>query len=202
MPAPYPRRGPIQGVARAVNRGSKGMAQGRFAGLSAVQHGTAGSHPVEPVPGGAFVGAAMQFYSTDSSIPSGQNGWEPTLTIGSTYGTAFATLSFGSIQFTQAGIYGVNVGVDLYAPFGAGEFIVLRLMDWHTRLISANEVHAQVDTGPSAVVSAFIGHGPGEMFSPSFDTNGISSSKGISNIQVTFVRLGEEISGFTGNHAI
>lgn len=37
MAAPYPRRGPMQGQARAVNRGAKGMAQGRFAGLARVE---------------------------------------------------------------------------------------------------------------------------------------------------------------------
>lgn len=37
MPAPYPRRDPMQGVARAVNRGQAGMAQGRYAGLGRVR---------------------------------------------------------------------------------------------------------------------------------------------------------------------
>lgn len=36
MPAPYPRRGQQQGQARALNRGARGMAQGRYAGLSPV----------------------------------------------------------------------------------------------------------------------------------------------------------------------
>lgn len=36
MAAPYPRRGPQRGIARAGNRGQPGMAQGRFAGLSRV----------------------------------------------------------------------------------------------------------------------------------------------------------------------
>lgn len=49
MPAPYPRRVPDQGVARAVNRGSKGMAQGRFAGLSTVRPGVVARVQQQPV---------------------------------------------------------------------------------------------------------------------------------------------------------
>lgn len=47
MPAPYARRPPMQGVARALNRGAKGQAGGKFAGLSPVVRPA--STDVEPV---------------------------------------------------------------------------------------------------------------------------------------------------------
>lgn len=49
MPAPYPRRDPTRGVARAVNRGAKGMAQGRFAGLSTVRPAVVARVQQQPV---------------------------------------------------------------------------------------------------------------------------------------------------------
>ncbi len=73
MPAPYPRRGPSQAVARAVNRGSKGMAGGKFSGVSAVRKGEAGKIVTPPPTGGGVI-ASASFRDARSSWAPGAGG--------------------------------------------------------------------------------------------------------------------------------
>lgn len=112
MPAPYPRRDPTRGVARAVNRGSRGMAQGRFGGLAAVR----GSTPVTRSAPASGIQPGGALYRTNALGTTGGTGIADNWWLWSTEGDALVARysDFGQVfkataladDFTPAGAYG------------------------------------------------------------------------------------------------
>ena len=120
MPAPYPRRGPQQGQARALNRGAKGMAGGKFAGLSPVRSGNANT-PVEEQfvwrfddyqAGDAYFGAAGAL-APDASVSIS------TLTFVST-GLNWLSSNGSAATVTRSGLYSVQYSMGITGTLGTG----------------------------------------------------------------------------------
>jgi hypothetical protein len=107
--APYPRREPMQGVARAVNRGQGGMAGGRYSGLSKVRRNRPESRET-PDPAGLHYYGAMNVGIgglAGEFLDSGDNFFLPEATPTDDFANgAAATWTLGAGEFTaQTGGY-------------------------------------------------------------------------------------------------
>lgn len=160
MPAPYPRRSPERGVARAVNRGAAGMAQGRFAGLGSVHRRVlSDSQPPVRSPEWIYDGdTRCSFGCTDpGSIAPGDSD------VSNTDGIAFTGTPDDYVDDTtylRTGLYVIEGTIDLAGTAGdvvkVSVFVGNNTYDRFVTMNGSTIEYSFAETGPAAAGDFFI----------------------------------------------